>query len=79
MESITKISNIDYDKITSNKNSILEKSVEADTFISNLEHHCLKFDITYFIKNFLILTVREDVHDEAGRVDDGKPINQIED
>ena len=58
MEAIAKISKIDYDKITSNDNSALENNVEVDTSICNLKRHFIKFDMIYFVKNFLILTAK---------------------
>ena len=35
--------------------------------------------MTYFVKNFPILTSREDVHNETERLNNGKTVNLFED
>ena len=79
MGTSTKISKIDYNKIYSDNNSVLENNVKVGTFIHSLERHCVKFDMTYFIKNFPILTAREDFNDKVERFNNRKTINLLED
>ena len=49
-----KLSPVDFVKELSQKgsNSVLETNVAVDTFIENLERHCVRFDMHYFMCNF---------------------------
>ena len=79
MGSLAKISKTDYNKIASNNEIVLENNVKVNNFIRNLECQCIKFDMTYFVKNFPILAAKEGVNYQSERFDDGKTINLFED
>ena len=79
MGALTKFSKMIYNKITINNDIVLESNIEVNTFICNLNRYCIKFNMTYFGENFLILTAKEDINDEVEWFDDENTVNLFKD